>query len=80
MLVAGWIAPALGALFAMICNFSLDWLERTVHWAESVPGGHEWFAGPAWWWVAGFYLGLLVVMIWGRALAPPRWPLAGLAI
>jgi competence protein ComEC len=29
--------------------------------------------------VAGFYVGLLAVMIWGRAIAPPRWQLAGLA-
>jgi competence protein ComEC len=79
MFVAGWIIPAIGAMFAAICNVSLDWLERTVHWAESVPGGHEWLAGPAWWWVVGFYLGLLAVMIWGRAIAPPRWQLATLA-
>ena len=59
MLVAGWIVPAVGAMCAAICNFSLDWLEWTVHWAESVPGGHAWLPGPAWWWVAGFYVGLL---------------------
>ena len=80
MLVAGWITPVIGAMFAAVCNWSLDWLERTVHWAESVPGGHAWLPGPAWWWVAGFYLGLLVLMIWGRTIAPPRWQLAALAI
>jgi competence protein ComEC len=51
-----------------------------VHWAESVPGGHAWLPGPAWWWVAGFYLGLLALVVCGRAIAPPRWQLATLAV
>jgi competence protein ComEC len=80
MLVAGWIVPAIGAACAAVCSLSLDGLERTVHWAESITGGHAWLPGPAWWWVAGFYLGLLAVMIWGRAIAPRRWQLTALAI
>jgi competence protein ComEC len=80
MLVTGWIAPVIGTICAAICNWSLDWLERVVHWAESLPGGHVWLPGPAWWWVAGFYVGLLGIMIWGRRIAPPRWQLAALAI
>src|SRR5262249_40926677 len=36
MLVAGWLAPVIGALCAAVCNFSLDCLEGTVHWAEAV--------------------------------------------
>jgi competence protein ComEC len=79
MIVAGWIAPVIGAGCAAICNCSLDGLEHIVHWAESVPAGHAWLPGPAWWWVAGFYVGLLAVMIWGRRIAPPRWQLAALA-
>jgi competence protein ComEC len=79
MLVAGWIAPLIGAMCAGVCNWSLDWLERIVHWAESVPAGHAWLPGPAWWWVMGFYAGLLAAMLWGRRIAPPRWQLAGLA-
>ncbi len=79
MLVAGWIIPVIGAAFAAVCNWSLGGLEQTVLWAEAVPGGHTWLPGPAWWWVVGFYFGLLAVMIWGRAVAPPRWQLATLA-
>ena len=79
MLVAGWIAPFIGAACAVVCNWSLAALERVVHFAESVPGGHAWLPGPAWWWVAGFYVGLFAAMIWGREIAPRRWQLAGLA-
>jgi competence protein ComEC len=80
MLVGGWLLPALGAICGSVCNFSLIGLERIVKWAESVPAGHAWLPGPAWWWVLGFYLGLLVVMIWGRAVLRPRWQLAALAV
>lgn len=76
MLVAGWLVPPIGALCGAICNVSLGALEQTVAWAESVPAGHFWAPGPAWWWVLGFYGALLAVMIWGRAIAPPRWQIA----
>jgi competence protein ComEC len=80
MLVLGWLAPPIGALCAAICNVSLECLERTVHWAESVPGSHTWLPGPAWWWVTGFYFCLLALTIWGRAIVPPRWQFAALAV
>jgi competence protein ComEC len=79
MLVAGWLVPAIGTWCGVICNVSLSGLESVVHWAESTRAGHTWLAGPAWWWVAGFYLGLLAVMIWGNTLLPRRWQLAALA-
>ena len=79
MLVFGWLIPVVGAVAGAVCSWSLDKLESIVHWAESAPGGHAWLGGPAWWWVAGFYLGLLVVMIWGKAILPRRWQLATLA-
>ncbi len=79
MLVVGWIAPIVAVTFAAICNVALDCLERVVQFAETLPGGHVWLPGPAWWWVVGFYLGLIMAMIWGRRIMPPRWQLAGLA-
>lgn len=80
MLVAGWLVPVIGTLCAAICNVSLAGLDSLVRWAEAAPFGHAWLPGPAWWWVATFYLGLLVVMIWGRSLLAPRWQLATLAV
>jgi competence protein ComEC len=50
-----------------------------VEWAERIPTGHSWWPGPAWWWVVGFYIGLLAVMIWNGAHVKPRWQVAALA-
>ena len=87
MLTVGWLAPPLGAVSGWLCDFSLGGLEYVVGFAESVPAGHFWAPGPAWWWVLGFYCALLAAMIWnfgeinraGRALAPVRWRAAALS-
>jgi competence protein ComEC len=79
MLTVGSLAPPLGWLFGVLCNESLGWLDCVVEWAEGVPCGHYWAPGPAAWWVLGFYLGLLAVMLWGRTLGPLRWRVAALA-
>ena len=68
MLAIGWLIPLAGGWCGAICSGSLDALEWLVEWAESLPGGHFWAPGPAWWWVVVFYLGLLAAMICGRAL------------
>ncbi len=80
MLAVGWVIPALGEFFGAVCGASLGWLELMVDGAESLPGGHFWAPGPAWWWVIVFYLALLCVMIRGRAFVPPRWRLAVLSV
>src|SRR5436305_7159331 len=80
MLVAGWLFSPIAALCAYVFNLSLSGLELTVHWAESVPSGHVWLAGPAWWWVVVFYVALLVLMIWCRGLVAARWQVASLAV
>jgi competence protein ComEC len=79
MLVVGWLAPSLGSLFGLACGTSLGGLEHVVKWAESLPYGHFWSPGPAWWWVLVFYLALLVAMIPNRVLMPPHWYLAALS-
>jgi competence protein ComEC len=78
MFTVGWLIPPLGALFGSLCNASLGGLESLVAWAEALPGSHMWAPGPACWWVLVFYIGLLSAMLWGRALAPPRWQVAAL--
>jgi competence protein ComEC len=49
-----------------------------VTWAEALPGGHFWAPGPAWWWVAVFYLVLIWAAIRGHAFVPRRWQVAAL--
>ncbi|MGH9818307.1 MAG: ComEC/Rec2 family competence protein, partial [Candidatus Acidiferrales bacterium] len=78
MLMIGWLLPPVAALCGAICDISLAGLDRLVGWAESLPAGHFWAAGPASWWAIGFYLGLILVMVRGRAVAPPRWRWAAL--
>ncbi|HEX3599625.1 MAG TPA: ComEC/Rec2 family competence protein [Lacipirellulaceae bacterium] len=80
MVVIGWIVPPIGHLCGDVCNWSLGWLEGSVKWAESVPIGHFWGPGPAWWWVAVLYVGVIVAMIWGKTIFAKRWQLALLAI
>ncbi len=80
MVAIGGLIPPFGVLCGWVCNGSLAWLERVVSWADAVPAGHFWAPGPAWWWVAVFYLGLLVVMVKGRTLLAPRWQVAALAV
>jgi competence protein ComEC len=79
MVVIGGLLPPIGAIFGAICNWSLAGLEGLVNWADAVPYGHFWAPGPAWWWVAVFYCGVLVAMVWGQSLAPQRWQVAALA-
>ncbi len=80
MLLVGWLVPFAGSICGGICNASLAGLQETVRIAEGVPAGHFWAPGPAVWRVVGFYIGLLVVMVWGRAVAPRRWQVAALAL
>ena len=49
---------------------------HVVNWAEALPGGHFWAPGPPLWWVIGFYLGMIAVMLWGKTLVSPRWQVA----
>jgi competence protein ComEC len=79
MLTLGWLVLPIGSLCGAVCGSALGGLEYTVEWAESLPGGHLWTPGPAWWWVLGFYFGLIAVMLLGRAIAPVRWQIAALS-
>jgi competence protein ComEC len=80
MVVVGWLAPTIGVACGSVCGWSLTGLEALVQWAESLPLGHFWAPGPAWWWVAAFYVGLIWAMIWGRTIVAVRWQVATLAI
>jgi competence protein ComEC len=79
MLLVGWLLPPLGAALGALCNSSLAGLEAVVHWAESLPAGHFWAPGPAWWWVTVFYAGVVAAILWGRRIAPARWQVAALS-
>ena len=65
-LVAAVVAPPLVAVFAAGCDATLALLEWVVAAAAEVPAGHVWVAGPAWWWVIGWYAVFAAAAIWGR--------------
>ncbi|MGD9636200.1 MAG: ComEC/Rec2 family competence protein, partial [Pirellulales bacterium] len=72
-LACGWLIPVLATIAGSVCSWSLGLLVGVINWAEALPWGHFWSPGPALWWVIGFYLGLIVVMLCGRALVAVRW-------
>jgi competence protein ComEC len=51
----GWIFPPLGTVCGFICDHSLSLLTATVEWARDLPGSRLATAGPAIWWLIGFY-------------------------
>lgn len=80
MVLTGWLVPWIGATCGAFCSWSLAGLETLVHWADVFPYGHFWSPGPAWWWVAVFYLGLSIVVLADRAIPRLRWQVAALAV
>jgi competence protein ComEC len=75
-LVCGSLVPFVAVVAGSVCSVSLDWLVHVVERAESLPGSHFWAPGPTLWWILGFYLGLVAIMLWGRALVPTRFQVA----
>ena len=61
VLVFGWILPPVGALCGRCCNGSLWFLQWCVEGVADVPGSYSWVAGPAEWWLVGFYGGLALL-------------------
>ncbi len=72
LFVAAIIPPLAGAA-AFCCNWILWLLEKTIDLAASVPGGHFWVSGPSNWWLAGFYGGLAVLVVFPGIRPRPRW-------
>ena len=65
-LVAGGVSQTVAAVFAAGCDAALAIIEGIVAVAADLPAGHAWVAGPAWWWVCGWYALLVVAAVWGR--------------
>lgn len=88
VLACGWLLPPLAIVAAFACNYSLLFIQKLVNVAHIVPGSHVWVAGPADWWLGGFYGGLGLLLAFPR-LRPGRrgfvallvgWMAVGLAV
>jgi competence protein ComEC len=66
LLVVGGLSPLVGHLCGGFCNLNLWLLEWCVTTARRIPGGNFWVAGPADWWLLGFYGGLGVLAAFPR--------------
>jgi len=75
LLLLGWLWP-LGYVFGHCCNGSMWALQSSVDLVRRLPGSHFRTAGPADWWLAGWYGSLAIAATWPRRLAGRR--LAGL--
>jgi competence protein ComEC len=73
------LLPPLAVPCAAVCNLSLGAVEVLVHLGQRIPGGHFWVAGPAGWWLAGWYGGLALLVAFPRLVPRLRWRLAALA-
>jgi len=80
LLFVGWIVPPLGAMLAAVCDVCFRATSGLVSEAAEWPGGHFWSAGPATWWVIGFYAGLLALVVLPGWRPPRRWCWALLAL
>ncbi len=88
VLACGWLMPPVAIVAAWFCNWSLLLIQWIVDLAHSFPGSHFWVAGPAEWWLFGFYGGLGLLLVFPR-LRPGRrrfaallaaWIAVGLAV
>ncbi len=70
------ISGLLARLAGMVAGGALGLLQWAVDGLQGVPGSHFYVPGPAPWWLAGFYGGLLVLAAVPRLRPPRRWCVA----
>ncbi len=63
MLAFAWLLPPLGSMFGSLCDVNLAVIQSTIEWTASLPASHFWSAGPAFWWLLGFYAIAAVLLI-----------------
>jgi competence protein ComEC len=72
-MACGLLCLATAAVFTPVavacaigCDAVLAGIEGVTAAAASLTAGHAWVAGPAGWWVAGWYALLAAAVVWGR--------------
>lgn len=70
VLLLGWLSPLLADICGTVCNVSFQFIESAVHFAHETPGTYFWTSGPKFWWVAGFYFVLTLLVV---SRLPRRW-------
>ncbi|HEX5446499.1 MAG TPA: ComEC/Rec2 family competence protein, partial [Pirellulales bacterium] len=78
VLALGWLVPPVGGAAALLCDISLDTIQRGVEWASRAPASHFWAPAPSGWWLLGFYAALAVGAAAPGWRPPRRWCLGAL--
>ncbi len=63
VLVFGPVLPWIGTVFGFVCGTSLVFTEQAIALAARMPLSHWWLPSPPFWWLVGFYILLLVLVI-----------------
>ncbi len=67
------VSDLLARLAGTIAGGALGLLQEVVEHARGMPGSHFFVPGPAPWWLAGFYGGLMLLAVMPRIRPPRRW-------
>ncbi len=67
------VSDLLTRLAGAVAGGALRLLQGIVEHAHLVPGSHFFVPGPAPWWLAGFYVGLMLLVAVPRFRPPRRW-------
>ncbi|MDC0937249.1 ComEC/Rec2 family competence protein, partial [Pirellulales bacterium] len=76
----GWAIPPLGALLGGLCGGCLHATQTVVQYAQSYRWGYFFCAGPAAWWLAGFYGAIALATAFPRWRPSGRWQASILAV
>jgi competence protein ComEC len=84
--VGGWLPPA-ALVFGLVTNLLLTCCRNLVAWTAALPGAYFFMPDIEMWWVLGFYLGLVGVMVLRAhvssfllAMPAVAWGILGLAL
>lgn len=72
MITLGCLALLTGSVwapFASVFNSAnlpvISFIMRCTEWSAALPGGHWYVRSPAWWWIAGYYGALVLLLLGG---------------
>ena len=78
--IFGFLFPPLAWLLGQCCEICMSLLENLVGWASNIPASHIFSAGPARWWLIGFYGALGLIALVPRWQRDWKWPTAVAAL
>ncbi|MFK7765763.1 MAG: ComEC/Rec2 family competence protein [Mariniblastus sp.] len=73
VLIFGWFLSPIAKVCGWFCDRNLALIESLIHLAQAIPCGHIWTAGPPWWSVCVFYVGVFLFAIYPLTKLPGRW-------